>query len=126
MGPGVGAAVLSCSRLRSIQRRPVTMVQPQVRNGSGTYAMLSVTRSLQRELDLDETSCTRAVTSICSLAASGPRRTRVHPPPAGWTKIEVDEAAGDITVAIHMFNKSTTRIPEAMFVQVLPSAGKYA
>ena len=47
-------------------------------------------------------------------------------PPAGWTKIEVDEAAGDITVAIHMFNKSTTRIPEAMFVQVLPSAGKYA
>ena len=40
---------------------------------------------------------------------------------AGWTTVDVDSASGDVSVAINMFNKSATRIPEAMFVQMLPA-----
>ena len=40
---------------------------------------------------------------------------------AGWTTVDVDSASGDVSVAINMFNKSATRIPEAMFVQMLPT-----
>merc|ERR1712086_175554 len=38
---------------------------------------------------------------------------------AGWTQVDISDES--INVSIGMFNKSTTRIPEAMFVQVLPS-----
>ena len=41
---------------------------------------------------------------------------------AGWTSVDVDRATGEVAVTIGMFNKSSTRIPEAMFVQMLPAA----
>jgi len=37
---------------------------------------------------------------------------------SGWTRIDV--GSGKVNVSIGMFNKSTTRLPEAMFVQFLP------
>ena len=35
----------------------------------------------------------------------------------GWTSIDVGSTDGSIDVEIGMFNKTTTRLPEAMFVQ---------
>ena len=40
---------------------------------------------------------------------------------AGWTAVEVDPVAQRINISIDMYNKSTTRLPEAMFVQLLPA-----
>ena len=40
---------------------------------------------------------------------------------AGWTTVDVDPSTGEVAVAIKMYNKSSTRLPEAMFVQALPA-----
>eukprot|EP01043_Picozoa_sp_COSAG02_P060900 COSAG02_NODE_8059_length_2728_cov_2.497528_2_plen_345_part_00 len=49
-----------------------------------------------------------------------PEASSMYGAAAGWTRVNIDATTGDIDVAVNMFNKSTTRLPEAMFVQILP------
>ena len=60
--------------------------------------------------------------SSCSFIAQtafDPEASSEYGAAAGWTTFEV-ESGGKLVVEVGMFNKSTTRIPEAMFMQFQP------
>ena len=64
--------------------------------------------------------------SFIAQTAFDPEASSEYGAAAGWTTVEV-QGSGKLAVEVGMFNKSTTRIPEAMFMQFQPTgAGKWS
>ena len=67
--------------------------------------------------------CEPLVGGSCSFIAQTafePAASEEYGAAAGWTTVDV-RGDGTLAVEVGMFNKSTTRIPEAMFMQFQPA-----
>ena len=60
--------------------------------------------------------------SFIAQTAFDPQASSEYGAAAGWSTVEV-QGSGKLAVTVGMFNKSTTRIPEAMFMQFQPTGG---
>ena len=56
--------------------------------------------------------------SFIAQTAFEPAASEDYGAAAGWTTVDVAGDGKSLRVEVGMFNKSTTRIPEAMFMQV--------